>query len=453
LDYAVNVSATGTYKVNFRVATPNTGVQFQLRKNDGTVLATVTAPNTGWWHIWQTVTATVNLSAGPQTLRIYTADAKGTGWNFNYMEFTPVATAPVTNTHIEAEQYTGMYGIQTENTNDAGGGLNVGWQDNNDWMDYNVNMPASGTYTINFRVASMFTGAQFQMRKQDGSVLANITVPNTGNFQSWQTVSASVTLPAGQQTFRIITTAANGGWNLNWMDITNGVASGKIEAENYSGMYGIQTENTSDAGGGQNVGWQDNNDWMDYNVTTAAAGSYHVNFRVASMFTGATFQVRKQDGTVLATLTVPNTGNFQNWQNISASISLPAGSQTLRIVTTQANGGWNLNWFEINPGVEEQNLRARVTEETTVEIKKENIEVFPNPAKDRILVRVNNELHGNMIIQLYSISGSLQKQVNVIKPAEGQLQIPLNIDALPAGSYILKASMGKWNQTSKIIKQ
>jgi pimeloyl-ACP methyl ester carboxylesterase len=41
---------------------------------------------------------------------------------------------------------------------------------------------------------------------------------------------------------------------------------GKVEAEGYSSANGIQTENTADAGGGQNVGYIDNGDWMEYSV-------------------------------------------------------------------------------------------------------------------------------------------------------------------------------------------
>ena len=68
----------------------------------------------------------------------------------------------------------------TENTSDVGGGLNVGWQENGDWMNYNVNLANAGTYTVNFRVASFFAGAQFQLKKADGTVLSTVTVPNTG---------------------------------------------------------------------------------------------------------------------------------------------------------------------------------------------------------------------------------------------------------------------------------
>jgi endoglucanase len=87
-----------------------------------------------------------------------------------------------------------MSGVQTEGTADAGGGLNVGWIDPNDWMDYSINVTAAGTYTVNFRVAATVANAQFQLKKSDGTVLATVNVPNTWGFQNWQTVSATVNL-------------------------------------------------------------------------------------------------------------------------------------------------------------------------------------------------------------------------------------------------------------------
>ncbi|MBW4840950.1 MAG: discoidin domain-containing protein, partial [Paenibacillaceae bacterium] len=57
---------------------------------------------------------------------------------------------------------------------------------------------------------------------------------------------------------------------------------GKIEAENFSTMNGIQTEPTSDTGGGLNVGWIHVGDWLDFNVNVLNAGTYTVEYRVAS---------------------------------------------------------------------------------------------------------------------------------------------------------------------------
>ncbi|MBD0258331.1 MAG: family 16 glycosylhydrolase, partial [Cytophagales bacterium] len=48
-----------------------------------------------------------------------------------------------------------------------------------------------------------------------------------------------------------------------------------IQAENYTSMSGVQTETTTDAGGGQNVGWIDTGDWMAYsNVNFPTSGAY-----------------------------------------------------------------------------------------------------------------------------------------------------------------------------------
>ena len=61
---------------------------------------------------------------------------------------------------------------------------------------------------------------------------------------------------------------------------------GTVQAESYTGMAGVQLENTTDTGGGQNVGWIDTGDWMSYSVNPASEGWYKVEYRIAS--TGTT---------------------------------------------------------------------------------------------------------------------------------------------------------------------
>jgi|GEM_PF-6646437 len=85
---------------------------------------------------------------------------------------------------IEAEDYSDMSGIETEECSE--GGLNVGYVDAGDWMDYLVDIPAAGTYTARFRVSSPYEGTRFQLL-DGGAVLATLTVPNTGGWQNWET--------------------------------------------------------------------------------------------------------------------------------------------------------------------------------------------------------------------------------------------------------------------------
>jgi endoglucanase len=54
-------------------------------------------------------------------------------------------------------------------------------------MDYTVSVAAAGTYTIDFRLAGPYNNTQLQLMKGT-DVLATVTAPNTGSFQTWQTV-------------------------------------------------------------------------------------------------------------------------------------------------------------------------------------------------------------------------------------------------------------------------
>lgn len=116
---------------------------------------------------------------------------------------------------IEAENWTNMFGVQTEPTNDIGGGLNVGWTDPGDWIDYNVNIAQDGTYKVDFKLAVNVSNAQFQI-KYGSTVLATVNPINTNGWQNWQTFSANVNLTTSMKTLRLA--VVNGGFNINWMD-------------------------------------------------------------------------------------------------------------------------------------------------------------------------------------------------------------------------------------------
>ncbi len=118
---------------------------------------------------------------------------------------------------VEAENYIDMTGIQTQTTTDTNGGLNVGYIDQYDWMDYGVRVEKTGTYDVNFRLASFPTTGQgaFEL-KNGGTTLSTVSVTNTGGWQTWNTQTAKVNLTAGDQILRINITAS--GLNLNWID-------------------------------------------------------------------------------------------------------------------------------------------------------------------------------------------------------------------------------------------
>jgi hypothetical protein len=462
MDYNVNVTTAGTYTVNFRYATPSTGAEFQLRKSDGTALLTQSLPSTGSFQTWQTVSTTVTLAAGAQTLRVYSSAAAN--WNFNWIDFIASSTPPPPPTStqpipgkIQAESYATMFGIQTEATGDGGPGLNVGYIDQGDWMDYSVNVATTGTYTVNFRIATPNTGASFQIKKADGTVLLTQSLSSTGAYQTWQTLSATISLTAGAQTLRIYSTSV-ARWNINWLEfVASGTPPppsstqpipGKIEVESYNTMLGVQKENTDDAGRGLDVGWIDQGDWMDYNVNVTTAGTYAVNFRIATPNTGAAVQIRKADGTVLLTTNLPATGDWQTWQTVSGTITLAAGAQTLRLYSS-ALPRWNFNWIEFVSGTSSSSATKAAASEASSTVK--SLDIFPNPVSDNFVLQVNNSNTGTMVIQIVDMKGTVIKELQSDKKDQST-QVYLSANGLSAGTYFINVRIGDWSQSIQMVK-
>ncbi|TVY09465.1 carbohydrate-binding protein [Paenibacillus cremeus] len=252
----------------------------------------------------------------------------------------PVITSAIPGV-VEAESYGAMSGVKKEDTQDVGGGQNIGYINTGDWLDYNVNVAQTGAYKVEYRVASANGSSGFELRS-GSAVLDSHGVSPTGGSQVWQTMTDYISLSAGSQVIRLY--AVGSSFNINWIQFTK-VDPIKIEAEAYTTMNGVQTQTTTDTGGGLNVAYIDPGDWMDYTVTLPRTATYKVEYRVASANTTGAFQLM-EGSTVLDSQSVPNTGGTQKWiTQSSGSIQLTAGTHTFRIYS---NGNhYNLNWFQL----------------------------------------------------------------------------------------------------------
>ena len=93
---------------------------------------------------WDNVRMVANLVEGPQILKLFAS--KGV-FSINRFE---VLSSKVLPGIVEAENYVLRTDVRTEATGDTGGGVNVSYIDDHDWLDYNVTVPASGTYTFRY---------------------------------------------------------------------------------------------------------------------------------------------------------------------------------------------------------------------------------------------------------------------------------------------------------------
>ncbi|MBL0747088.1 ThuA domain-containing protein [Nocardioides baculatus] len=115
---------------------------------------------------------------------------------------------------------------------------------------------------------------------------------------------------------------------------------------NTAGTAGVATQTTTDTNGGLNVTGVETGDWFRWDVMnlTNITG---VTMRAASTTTGATFEVRQGSptGTAIGTLTVPNTGGAQTWQNVSTTFT-GATTTSVPLYFVATTGGANVNWVE-----------------------------------------------------------------------------------------------------------
>ena len=108
----------------------------------------------------------------------------------------------------------------TQDTTTAGGAYDLGWTTAGQWFNYTVNVATAGTYSVAFRVSSPYgiTDALHIASASGANLTGSVTIPNTGGYQTWTTVDASLTLPAGQQTLTV--DQDSNGWNLHYMAFT-----------------------------------------------------------------------------------------------------------------------------------------------------------------------------------------------------------------------------------------
>jgi len=106
---------------------------------------------------------------------------------------------------------------------DAGGGYDVGWAAETEWLEYTVNVATPGLYRFDTRYAA-YGGGVFHLESDGINKSGPITNLNTGGWGSWATLTCSnVALNAGQQVLRLSLDHNGGGGfvgNFNYLTFT-----------------------------------------------------------------------------------------------------------------------------------------------------------------------------------------------------------------------------------------
>jgi endoglucanase len=375
LQYTADIDSSAVYTVKFRYAVLGATSKIRLQVNDADVTGTISLPTTGGYQSWSTFTINdVVLYQGRHRIKVIFD--KG-GANFSSIGFfLNKKIEDVLLNPVSAETYK-----QTENIYLTCNKMLVDSTVKADGFSFTVNGNTVAINSVNpdpdNQSRIIFTIGQpifdidvIRLNYADGMVKATdgSALQNFSNLIVKNNLPIYLTIP------------------------------GKIEAEAFSVNQGLQLENTTDAGGGQNVGFTNTGDYLEYRVRVLKASKYFMEVRVASAGTAGRIEVQQLNstGVVLNSviLNIPVTGGWQTWRTIGTAIDLNEGVCTLRVKILQPE--FNMNWYrfsETSQGIGDEH---------------ENVfSMFPNPANENVTILIPESSGKKKSVRMLSANGKV----------------------------------------------
>jgi endoglucanase len=418
VQYSADIDSSAAYTVKFRYSVLGAASKIRLQSNNADITGSISVPSTGGYQSWTDLTINdIILYKGPQQLKV--VFDKG-GANFSLMSFSlSKKIEEVKLKAVSAETYK-----QSEL---------IYLTCNKMLVDSTVRAD-SFSCTVNGDPVSITT------------LMANSANPS------------QIILSLSQQIFDIdnIKLSYSGSYvkatdgtvlqDFNDLQVKNNLpvytlVPGKIEAESFSVNQGLVLETTTDAGGGQNVGYTNTGDYLDYRVRVLKSSKYYMEIRVASGGAAGRIDVQQinAEGTVIDSVLVniPVTGGWQTWKTIGTTIDLTAGICTLRIKILQPE--FNLNWY-----------RFSETSQGVGDNESNVFTVFPNPANDMISVLIPGSSGQRKVLTMRSSNGILVKTIEI---SESEVSKKIFVGDLQKGFYIIEMEMAGTLYRNKLIIQ
>jgi GH18 family chitinase/chitodextrinase len=458
-------TAPATITISANAADANGTVSSVAFYNGATLLSTDTsAPYSYSW---------TGVAAGTYSITAKATDNAGAVTTSAAVSVTVTGTTPTAQAvpgTIQAESFTTQSGTQTETTTDTGGGLNVDYFEANDWLDYSVNVQTAGSYIVGFRVASAYGGATLQLRNSAGTVLGSVNVGNTGGWQSWQTLNATVTLPAGVQTLRVFASASTG-VNLNYLTFATGstpppantpptvsLTSPASGASAVAPASFTISANAADANGtvssvafynGATLLGTDTSAPYSYTWTGVAAGTYSLtakatdNAGAVTTSSAVSVTVTSGGGTTCSAPAWVAATAYSGGAQVSYQGKLYTAKWWSQGEDPATHSCTDCSWKLVGPCTATRGALASVSSQAASQLS-----VYPNPIGEgqRLIVELGAS-YSNVELVLTDLSGRTLASSSYQNVRFVELSLPAG---LPKGLLLLKVKAGKASFTRKI---
>jgi hypothetical protein len=329
MKYTVNIDQTAVYKAKIRLATEQTGGEFFLSINDQEVTTTQVVTATGGWT--QFITYEIDdiiLPQGEHSLKLHINN--DTPVNLSSIEFELTGSIDALTLNAlngktgEDEQSVEITISESVLASSLIGSL--------DQFSVNVNGEDRNV-----------TAVEVHPTKDRTIVLTVEGFLITGD-EILASYSGNSVQSESNKTLNTFTDLV-----INNVSPNRFIIPTLIEVEDYDYMIGMNLEDTTDEGGGQNFGFTDPGDYADYSIFVPETGLYGIKFRVAGFNQGqiGLYTVDENDvETELVVVDTPITNGWQTWETVSDNLFIEEGPHKLRMRVLA--GGFNFNWFEFD---------------------------------------------------------------------------------------------------------
>jgi len=435
IEWTFNASTAGSYPIIFRYANGGAADRpLKLEINGALISANLSFPITGGWAIWSVSSATASLHAGTNKIRLTTQADDGP-----YIDCVTVPAIGCQQGYLEAEEAL-LNGALV--TNSASGYTGTGYADyqhaSGDYIEWTVNNPVAGSYSLQFRYANGGTTDRPLKLEVNGVLIAaNLSFSPTGSFTNWSVFSATANLSAGANKVRLTTTGFNGP-NVDHLVVE--VSEVSLEAEQAVLNGALVAASTPGFTGSGYADYQNaSGDYIEWTVNNSAAATYSLQFRYANA--GAADRPLKLavNGLVVtATLSFLPTGGWANWSISSATASLSAGTNKIRLSTNGLNGPnvdhLNLTITNSIQSIQRPVVFAKNLSQLLPGALSAN--VTPNPVEGgnaKLILSTSSNVP--IDLQLFDMAGRSYKSYKLVPGGSNSFNFPVN--DLSAGAYII----------------
>lgn len=130
---------------------------------------------------------------------------------------------------IQAENFEFQEGVEVAATSDTHGKEHIRKLTTGDYSAYHINAGSGGEYQMLLRYASGVAGGKVTVYS-DNAKVGEVQLTSTGGWSTWKTINTTVSLPAGNQTLKMVYTNSDPSnpysFDINWIEFKEPVITG-----------------------------------------------------------------------------------------------------------------------------------------------------------------------------------------------------------------------------------